>query len=788
MSQPDWGEVDRVMAAVLELPEEARPAYLAERCAHSPELRAEVESLLAADCNAGDFLRAATGWGGIAPSLPGSLAGRSVGPYRLLAEIGRGGMGAVYRAERDDGRFRKQVAVKVTTALNSSELLRRFRVEQQILAALEHPNIARLLDAGVSNDGLPYIVMEYVEGIPIHRYANELRLPLADRLRLFRVICSAVQYAHQHLVVHRDLKPGNILVTTEGVPKLLDFGVAKILGAWLEDDGLTASLNWHPMTPEYASPEQIRGANIATTSDVYSLGALLYELLTGVRPFLLAGLTLEQATRVVCAQEPKKPSTAAGRHDFVGDLDAIVLKAMRKEPDQRYASAEELSADIGRYMERRPVLAHRNSFRYVARKFVGRHRLGVVTAAVAALLAVAGGAGILLQARVADRQRTREETRFNEVRSLAHSFLFEVYDSILSLPGSTAARQLVSSRAQRYLDSLAREAADDSSLAQELAESYLRLGDVRGSPYSPNLGDTEGALESYRKAQSILEPAFAHASSDSRLGAQLCQALESIGRILVRKGLFEQAETVERRALPILDALSASNPDEPHFRMLHANALNVLGQAQVQFALAHPSVEGFMRAQEWYRKSLQLHEVAGPPFDEEWQRGLSSRYFFVSYPLWDSGDLTGKRSYYQEALEYQLRGLAISRRLLQAHPGGYRQLWAIADNLREVGWTRGKCGDLAGAIRDYREALDRRIKLAQADPQNMEGRRELANVYRDIGRTLAEAGNTAGAMDNTSKALNIYEELNHLDPQSHENSLYLADVHARMQSLKSKGN
>lgn len=350
---------------------------------------------------------------------------------------------------------------------DTDEVRRRFHGERQILARLNHPNIAGLLDAGETKDGLPYLVMEYVAGDPITKYAQEKKLSIKERLSLFRTVCAAVRYAHQHLVIHRDLKPSNVLVTAEGEIKLLDFGIAKLLDASTPEVTLTLQRR---MTPEYASPEQVRGESATTVSDVYSLGVLLYELLTGNRPYKLKTRSAEEIAKAIREQEPERPSTAARGASFQlahnrnlkscatllrGDLDNIVLKALRKEPERRYASVDQFSADIRRHLEGLPVRARKDNVGYRAAKFIKRHKVGVAAATLMMSILIAGVITTTIEARGANR-------RFNDVRQLAHSVLFDYHDAIAALPGSTAVRQRLVNDALRYLDNLSKEAGRDS--------------------------------------------------------------------------------------------------------------------------------------------------------------------------------------------------------------------------------------------------------------------------------------------------------------------------------------
>src|SRR5437764_2096118 len=375
MRRGRWQLGKGVFDAAMEHDAPERRAFVAAASGGNAELQQDVESLLDAHDDAGSRYDA--------PVIAGDpLIGREMGAYRILRRLGAGGMGAVYLGPRADSRFRRLVAIKAIKAdAVDAHTLRRFENERHTLAALEHPNIVRLLDGGATSDNIPFLVMDYVEGQPIDRYCRDRNLTIAERLGLFRQLCAAVHYAHQNLVVHRDLKPANILVTPQGVPKLLDFGIAKLLrpeyAAGAVGYTLTAA---QPMTPEYASPEQILGQPVTTASDVYALGVLLYALLTDSHPFQSQGASSYEVERAICETEARNPSAAAPperARQLRGDLDTIVLTAMRKEPQRRYASAEHLSEDIRRYLVGAPVLAHGDSAVYRARKFIGRHRIKI---------------------------------------------------------------------------------------------------------------------------------------------------------------------------------------------------------------------------------------------------------------------------------------------------------------------------------------------------------------------------------------------------------------------------
>jgi serine/threonine protein kinase/tetratricopeptide (TPR) repeat protein len=442
-----WEQVKELFALALERDPEERISFLRQACAGDDSLLTEVESLLSSFDGAPTFLEDCPA-ANLLSAQSRAIAGRRIGAYRIIREIGHGGMAVVYLGERDDQNYRKQVAIKmVKPGIDTKQILNRFRNERQTLATLDHANIVKLLDGGSSDDGAPYLVMEYVEGLPIDQYCDLNKLSIDDRLRLFREVCSAVQYAHEKLVIHRDLKPGNILISKTGKPRLLDFGIAKLLNSECFQTPLVTRTNWHPMTPEYASPEQIRGQAITAATDVYSLGVLLFDLLTGHRPYRSAGLSLLEIERLVCETEPEKPSTVINREEETiagegaarivitpesvsnqrglqptelqrrlrGDLDTIVMKALRKEPERRYGSVEEFSRDIERYLAGMPVSARKSTVAYRSGRFLHRHKESL--AAVLVVLGIVAGIAIWQVHRISHQNSAVPEPAISQTRN-----------------------------------------------------------------------------------------------------------------------------------------------------------------------------------------------------------------------------------------------------------------------------------------------------------------------------------------------------------------------------------
>lgn len=798
-----WDQVREVVDAVLDLPPEQRSPFLDQACPQ-PGVRRYVDSLILSYDQAGEFLgepalvsHADT----IAQSKADSWKGRRVGPYQVTEEIGVGGMGSVYRAMRVDDQYRKQVAIKVVrSGFDSRFALNRFKAERQILANLEHPNIARLLEGGSTEDGQPYFVMEYIEGQPLDQYCDEHHLTITDRLRLFRTVCTAVQYAHQNLVIHRDIKPNNILVNADRVPKLLDFGIAKILRPEsMASPGVPTMTMVRLFTPEYASPEQLLDEPITTASDIYSLGVVLYELLTGQRPYHFPNRKPDEIARLVTEKGPERPSaavvrveestdkrggsvrqTASGtregspeklRRRLAGDLDNIVLMALRKEPQRRYASVELFSEDIRRHLEGLPVVARTDTFVYRSGKFVRRHTAGVTAAALVVLSLTIGLVFAMREAKIAQMQRARAEHRFNDVRALANSLMFGIYDSIRDLPGSTEARQLVVTDALKYLDSLAEEPRGDLSLQRDLADAYERVGAVQGEPFAANLGDTAGALQSYLKAQAIRKVLVAGGMPADQI--KYAANLRTVSALHLENSNAAAALSSAQEA--VSTSQSALNKGS-----MNRDALAELAAdyADLGYVLDESRMSGNdeTRVEENYRKALEIDEkLAVNSKDRARLRSVAVDEYHIGRHLRDAG-------YRPEAVEAFnksagiLEGLADTPNNTQAQ----RSLATVVVNLGDVFEMNG---DPAHALANYQKGLKLMTAISAADPNNEEARSALGEANLDIGAAQVKLKNAVGARESLQRAIAIFEKEAAAAPKREEVHWDLALAYVWMASV-----
>ncbi|MBS1793732.1 MAG: protein kinase [Acidobacteria bacterium] len=774
MNPERYQKIKRLFNESVELGTAERGDFLASVCDDS-EMRRELEKMLAlaADETADPLEKNAfERFAGEAPKTP-----ERIGDYRILRELGRGGMGAVYEAVRETSDFRQRVALKVIKrGMDTDAVLSRFRHEQKILASLEHPSIARFLDGGMTADGRPYLVMEFVEGAAIDDYCAAQHLSLDDRLKLFREVCAAVQYAHQNLVVHRDLKPKNILVTPGGAPKLLDFGIGKILTPETEDEiGTATALGM--MTPAYASPEQIRGERIGTASDIYSLGVVLYELLTGRKPYKFDSKSQLDLEKAILEIDPPRPSSAVNSKpdpkseirnpkSLRGDLDNIVLKALRKEISERYVSVGQFSEDIRRYLEGVPIIARPHTFAYRAAKFFRRNRAGVVAAALVFLSLCAGIAVAFWQAREARRAELRAENRFREVRELANNVIFKYHDAIAELPGSTATREMLVRDATRYLDNLAAESSDNRALQRELARAYLKLGDVQGKAYAANIGDTAGALESYRKAVALLESVVAAETGNAEAKFELVRADDALFALLMRTSDMQEKSRVLERALGLQDELLAIAPDNPEYKLQKAQLLIRQGDL----------APGYENKVEIFKNALALAEnlfAADEKNVENLKLVMRINQRIGTALVWLGDQSAANQNpdaagFFAAALPFHEKSYALAESLSaldRENLYNRRSLAAAATNLGETLSRNGR----------HREALDK-IRIAErvfadtlaGDPRNTEAKFDVSTCSQSIAETLIALGETGPALDYLEKAYALNREIRQADPGNSE--------------------
>ncbi len=674
MDPNDWQRVKTVFHAAVELKPQRRAGYVAKTCGDDPVIRAEVESLLEAHTDGESFIdppdfKSVSHF--VRESKSEAMVGQRVGPYELVRLIGSGGMANVYLAHRVDGQFTRQVAVKlIKQGMDTDELLRRFQRERQTLAGLDHPNIAKLIDGGATEEGRPYLIMEYVEGVPIDQYCDRKSLSIADRLTLFRTVCAAVHYAHQNLVVHRDLKPANILVAYGGVPKLLDFGIAKLLDP---DADLTMSVSGPAairlMTPDYASPEQVMRERISTATDVYSLGIILYELLTGHRPYRLNGHSQRRLEAVICEEEPQKPSTAVTlveeiptkddtgsstvtpetvsatrggppesiRRRLAGDLDNVVLKAIRKEPHRRYASAQQLSDDIRRHLTGLPVMARKDTAGYRAGKFIKRNKVGAAAAVLVVLSLVIGLAGTVWQARLVTRER-----------DLAQANLLR----------AQAAESQAGAEAER-----AKKEADTSAAVTQFLVELFKVSDPDES-----LGETITAREILDRGAERIESEL---QDQPHIRVEL---LDTIGKVYQNLGAYDRAAGFLQEAL----ALSRRHLGDSLETATRLNDLAVLRQAQGDY----PAAEA-------------LHQEAYAM----WRKLLPEDHVDLAISLSNLGSLARDQGDFDKAERLLSQALEIRR---EAYGEEHERVVASLNNLSGVQYAKG---DYAAAEQSLREVL-----------------------------------------------------------------------------------
>jgi serine/threonine protein kinase len=756
-----WNKVKAIFEEAVRREGQARADFLTAECGADGPLRIEVERLLAAHDRADGFLETPAGIEhGLLDAAAAGNPPSSIGPYRVLRELGRGGMGTVYLAERDDHDLKRTVAIKVVSVA-SDALVQRFRTEVGVLAGLSHPGIGRLYDAGATGNGVPYLVMEFVDGEDLLRYCDRQRASIGERLRLFQRVCAAVQYAHQNFVVHRDLKPSNILVAADGEPKLLDFGIAKLLRP-ADGNAEDTALLPRALTPQYASPEQMRGEAVTTASDVYSLGVILYELLAGARPYRTGGKTAAEMTRIVTEQEPVRPSvavTTAGdaevrattverlRARLRGDLDNVVLKALQKDPLQRYATAADLAEDIQRHLDGYPVQARAATLSYRTAKFVRRNR-GAVAAASLTVASLVAGLGIALwQAHAARLERDRANQRFKDVQRLANALIFKIHDGVTELPNSTPVRQMIVAEALKYLETLRNDPAADESLRIELSQAYQRIGTVQWQGTGANLGDRQGAIDSLMKGLDVLRPLVSDPATHHDASIQFGRTAVNLAATQLAAGNRAGADVSVREAERVASRLAAS-PGAGE------DAKRLLASVHFQYALQTSPPESIAH----WTASGDIFEalLAARPDDPDRQRNVALVHKYLGSIYTDAGET-------EQALAHHARARDLDEKRLAANPANRLTQIDVAMDLANAGRMLAAAGRGQEAIREYEQSLRIRQQLAASDPKDVFAPGRVAYVHVRLAYLYADAGDTGRSLEHARAAVAIDEPLSRID-------------------------
>jgi eukaryotic-like serine/threonine-protein kinase len=733
---PDrWARIKELFANAVALPAEERSAFITLECGGDAALIGEVESLLAAHDRPGEFLETGSSeLRAAAFATPGAVnrIGERIGAYRIVEMVGTGGMGDVFKAVRDDKQYRAEVAIKLMRADMRNPLSeQRFRTERQILAALDHRNIARLLDGGTTPNGLPYVVMELVTGAPIDRYCEDQKLAVRARVQLFLQVCAAVTYAHQHLVVHRDLKPNNILVTADGSVKLLDFGIAKLLEAdapTAERDATVTQIR--AMTLDYASPEQVSGGTVTTVSDVYSLGVVLYRLLTGKSPYRQQANDAQRMAEILGDATPTRPSQL---RELDTDLDHILLMALRKEPQKRYGSVEQLASDLRNYLGGRPVAARRGTLGYRVGKYVRRNKVPIA-AGFLVLLSLVGGLWIAIrEAQEAERQRVVAQRHFDSVRSLANK-LIAFNDEVSKLEGSAKAQEILVKTSLQYLDTLYQEGGTDPALQEELGIAYRKVGDIQGGQMATNRGDPKAAMKTYEKSNALLEPLLARNPANVRLGAFLSGTYMRQSRTLLYTEGARPALVAAEKAVK----LSAASRQGFETEALYAGQL---GDAYAVLAQSLGVLNRNDEAREATSKLIALGEdfSRAHPEDEMGLRGLAKAYINTAITD-DPRETIQQRVVRTEPL--LRKAMVVQERLIALDPHRYLYQWNLAETQYNLGDMLFDNGEYAAALELFREASAVMIKHDPNDSHSV-----LVNAMNDLdlAKALVQARNLVEA-------------------------------------------
>ena len=742
MDKSLWEQLKPILEIALTLDPSDRDAYLKTACSGNLNLYDAALNLLANESPVTFELSQAIRVSQVESAYH---EGQILGHYKLIEEIGRGGMGTVFLAERTDGEYDQRVAIKILQVGRSSDsLIQKLRNERQILANLKHPNIVNILDGGTSDQGIPFIVMEYVDGTMITDYIEEHNLNLQQKLNLFQKLCEVISFAHQKLIIHRDIKPSNILISQSGEIKLLDFGIAKILNQQGQSFQETQQLF---ITPDYASPEHIKGQHLTISSEVYSLGILFYQILTGVNPFKSEKKNLSEVMEMICEFNPLPPSKRfeKTKNKLKGDIDNICLKALRKDAKERYHSVDHFSQDIDRYLQHIPVTATKDQWSYRAKKFVSRNRNYILSGLSIFTITLAGLFSSLYQAGEA-------KAMFNDLRGLTGSMLFEFYDGISSLEGATQAKEMIVSKTITYLEKMENRNSGNHDLMNDVSDGYQRLGNIQGNSYYANMGLSDDALKSFEKAVTISENLVTKYPTNQKYLFSLSQAFLGLGDVLYTLNELDSALLRYKKSNHLLLGLTEKYPDSLNYVLALSESFNRIGDVSGMYG--YSNLGNTAMAISSYNQSIDILEklVVKAPDNTIFRNSLALSLAMLS----NLYTVTGK---FDEAIGAGYKSVSSFEALLEQDPHNYLRKTNILVTKNAMREPLSEVLRLDEALTLLKGVESNLLESQKIDPENIHIQSNLAINYNALGRVLSEKGQYENAALEFQKAYILNQSL-----------------------------